>query len=254
MRAKLASLLNKMLPLLFWIGVWALCYRGVGQDLLLASPLQVAQRLASLFGDASFGQSVAQSLARAATAYVCGITVGVLIAGLCAVSPLAKRLLSPALGVIRATPVTSFIVLALVWLSSSRVPILTGFLMVLPVVFANVSEGIESADPQLLEMSRMFRFTHAQTLRHIYLPTVAPTLLTACEACIGLCFKASIAAEVIGVPRGAIGTRLYNAKIYLETDNLMAWTLVVVLLSIALEKLLRRAISRVRKEYTWASR
>ena len=35
-----------LLPVAFWLAVWELCYRAVGQDLLLASPGQVVAYLA----------------------------------------------------------------------------------------------------------------------------------------------------------------------------------------------------------------
>ena len=145
---------------------------------------------------------------------------------------------------VRATPVASFIILALVWLSASNVPILAGVLMVVPVVFANVREGIRSTDPQLMEMAAMFGWNHWKTWRRVVIPTVLPTFVAACEACVGLCFKATIAAEVIGVPKNAIGTQLYNAKIYLETDALLAWTLVVIILSMVIERLLKAGFER----------
>ena len=240
------QLARKALPLVFWLAVWAACYLAVGQDLLLASPLQVARRFAFLT-DAVFWQCVGMSLWRTAAAYVLGVAVAVLLAAASCASRLVDDVIRPAMAVVRATPVASFIILALVWLSSANVPILAGMLMVLPVVYANVREGVSSTDPQLMEMARLFRFTPWQTVRRVIIPSTMPTFLAACEACVGLCFKATIAAEVIGVPKNAIGTQLYHAKIYLETDALMAWTLVVILLSMLLEKLLKTAIGRRRQ-------
>lgn len=235
--------LQKMGVLLFWLAVWELCYRAVGQDLLLASPGQVVQYLAHGLTPRFF-QCVGMTMARTAIAYVLGVLLGAGLAILARCLPVVRALVQPMLAVIRATPVASFIILALVWLSAGNVPILTGLLIVMPVVYANVSEGIASTDPQLLEMARMFHWGRVKTWRRVLLPSALPTFLTACEASVGMCFKATIAAEVIGVPRNAMGTQLYNAKIYLETDALMAWTVVVILLSMATEGLLRLAFER----------
>ena len=237
------GLLRKAFPLLFWLLVWAVCYRMVNQDLLLASPAAVARRFAFL-GEAPFWRSVGMSLWRTGLSYGLGVFIACVLAVVCHASKLADEVIRPALSVVRATPVASFIILALVWLSSSNVPILAGILMVVPVVFANVREGIDSTDPQLLEMARLFGFSRWKTWRRVIIPTVLPTFVAACEACVGLCFKATIAAEVIGVPKNAIGTQLYNAKIYLETDALLAWTLVVIILSMAMEKLLKALFER----------
>ncbi|MBR3762948.1 MAG: ABC transporter permease subunit [Clostridia bacterium] len=243
MQRKIQGALRKAFPIVFWLLVWAVCYRAVGQDLLLASPAQVLRRF-SFVGEAAFWQSVGMSLWRTAAAYGLGVVIACVLAVGCHLSRLLDEVISPALLVIRATPVASFIILALVWLSSANVPVLAGVLMVTPVVFANVREGIRSTDPQLLEMARMFGWSAVKTWRRVIIPTVLPTFVAACEACVGLCFKATIAAEVIGVPKNAIGTQLYNAKIYLETDALLAWTLVVILLSLVMERLLKAAFER----------
>ena len=235
---KIQKILRKLFPLLFWLGVWVAAYLATGQELLIASPVSVMKRFAFVT-EASFWRCVGMSLYRAGMAYVLGIVIACVLAVLCHLWQWVDDLVRPALAVIRATPVASFIILALVWLSSSNVPILTGMLMVVPVVFSNVKEGIDATEPQLLEMGRLFQWSRWKIFQRIIIPSVKTTFLAACEACVGLCFKASIAAEVIGTPKNAIGTQLYSAKIYLETDTLMAWTLVVILLSMGIERLLR---------------
>lgn len=243
MNTNVKRVLRKLFPWAFWLLIWAVCYRAVGKDLLLASPVQVGRRFAFV-AEAAFWRCVGMSLVRTAAAYGLGVVIACLLAVICHAWALADDVIRPALAVVRATPVASFIILALVWLSSTNVPILAGVLMVVPVVFANVREGISATDGQLLEMARLFGWGRWKTWRRVVIPSVLPTFLAACEACVGLCFKATIAAEVIGVPKNAIGTQLYNAKIYLETDSLMAWTLVVIILSMILERLLKAAFER----------
>lgn len=243
MHPPIKRILRSIFPLAFWLAVWAVLYFAINQDLLLAAPWDVAKRFAFV-ATAPFWRCVGMSLLRTAMAYVIGVAVACVLAAICHAWKLADEVVRPALAVVRATPVASFIILALVWLSSSNVPILAGVLMVVPVVFANVSEGIRSIDVQLREMARLFGWGRLKTLRHVTIPSVLPVFFAACEACVGLCFKATIAAEVIGVPKNAIGTQLHSAKIYLETDALLAWTLVVIVLSMALEKLLKSAFKR----------
>ena len=236
--------LRRIYPIAFWLLVWAVCARAVGKELLLAPPSAVFRRF-SFLREASFWHTVGMSLWRTALAYVIGVMLACVLAALCRCWRWLDDLVRPALAVIRATPVASFIILALVWLSAANVPVLAGVLMVLPVVYASAREGIDSADRNLLEMARMFGWSRRKTWLKVIVPSALPSVLAACEACVGLCFKAAIAAEVIGTPKNAIGTRLYSAKIYLETDSLMAWTLVVILLSIMIEKLLRLCIRRL---------
>ena len=235
--------LRKLMPPAFWLAVWAVAASLIDQELLLPAPVSVIRRFAFV-AEAPFWHSVAMSLWRTGAAYAIGVALACIIALACHASRIVDELISPAMSVVRATPVASFIILALVWLSSGNVPILAGVLMVVPVVFANVREGLTAIDPKLLEMGRMFGWNRRKVLRRIAIPSVLPTFVAACESCVGLCFKATIAAEVIGVPKNAIGTQLYTSKIYLEHDALFAWTLVVIILSMLLEKLLKHAFER----------
>ena len=247
-RPRLPDCIRRAGVFAFYMAAWALLARIVNQELLLPAPAAVLGRLLSLLPQPVFWRTLLATLCRTAAAYLLGVISAILLAALCCRFRAADLLLSPLLSAIRATPVTSFIVLALVWLSSSRVPVLTGLLMTLPIVYAALCQAIRAVDAQLLEMARVFRLGRFGTLRHVMLPAVLPAFTESALAAVGLCWKAVVAAEVIGVPGLAVGSRLYEAKIYLETDSLLAWTLTVVLLSVALEALLRRFAGRYVQE------
>lgn len=148
-----------------------------------------------------------------------------------------RQLFAPLLGAIKATPVASFTLLALVWLKTGLVPAFMAFLMVLPIVWSNVEQGMRQTDVRLLEMARVYGFScRSKTLKLVYVPSVAPYFLSAFTTAMGMAWKAGVAAEVISQPNNSLGRMLYQAKIYLETPELLAWTVVVVALSVALEK------------------
>ena len=234
-----------LLPVLFWLGMWQLAAAAVGQELLLPGPAAVGRRLLELAADAAFWQTALASLLRIFGGLLLGVALGALLAGLTAWVPLLDWVLTPAVKVVRATPVASFILLVYLWVERGRVPGLISALMVLPVVWGNVTRGIAETDPQLLELARAYGFGRGRTLRRIYIPSVLPYFASGCRTALGLAWKAGVAAEVLCQPRNAIGTQIYNTKYYLETPSLFAWTLVVIALSFLLEwavgGLLRRA-------------
>lgn len=242
---RVKALLVRAGVLLFYLALWAVLAAWINQPLLLPTPLSVLQKLAALVPDPLFMQSLGATLLRTLLAYALGIACAVGLSALCVKLRIMELLLSPLLSAIRATPVTSFIVLALVWLSSPRVPVLTGFLMTLPVVYSALAQSIRAIDPKLMEMARMYGFGRMKTLAHVVIPSVLPAFVQSCLAAIGLCWKAVVAAEVIGVPKLAVGSRIYESKIYLETDSLLAWTLTIILLSVVLEALLKRLARRM---------
>ena len=167
------------------------------------------------------------------------------LAALAARYPLAEELLAPPTAAVKATPVASFIILALVWLDSRRLPVFIAFLMVFPTVYLNLLEGIRQTDGRLLEMARVFHVPPVRQLWGIYLPQVLPYFRSAASLGLGLCWKAGIAAEVIGLPAGSMGERLYTAKIYFQTPDLFAWTAAVVAVSAVFERLFLKLVDAV---------
>lgn len=227
-----------VIPLAFWLGVWQLAAFFVGQELLLPGPVGVLTQLMSLAGTAQFWQTVAMSLLRIFGGFLGGAVLGAVLAGLTSASHWLDILLSPVIRVMRAIPVASFILLLQLWLWKGQVPGICAGLMVLPVVWQNVSRGVRETDPLLLEAARAYRFGGWKTLRLIYVPSVMPYFASACATGLGLAWKAGVAAEVLCRPEFAIGEEIFSSKFYYETPTLFAWTAVVILLSFVLENLL----------------
>ena len=248
MSAALRKTLRTLAVVLFWLLIWQLAAALVGQELLLPSPLRVAHELLRLAGGAEFWLTVAQSIRRVLTGIASAVLLGILLALLTHKSALLRALLSPVMTLVKSTPVASFIILALVWLGRDVVPPVIAALMVLPVVWANVSQGLDGIDPQLLELAQVCRLPRGRVFRRITLPSVLPHLRAALCSALGLGWKAGVAAEILTVPARSIGKRIYEAKIYLETTELFAWTAAVVLLSLVIERLLLRLVGRIGKK------
>ena len=229
----------------FWIGLWFLASGLVGKELLLPSPAQVVRRFCLLASGADFWITICHSLFRILTGLVAATVLGVLLAVLTEWSALLKALFSPVLTLVKSTPVASFIILALVWLGRSTVPVFISGLMVLPVVWSNVSAGIAARDPLLLELAQVYGFPRSRVFRRITVPTVLPYFRSALTSALGLGWKAGIAAEVLTVPQRSIGKMIYESKLYLESTSLFAWTLTVILLSLLIERILLKFVRQI---------
>lgn len=226
----------------FWLLVWEAAYRLVAQEILLVSPVQTVMRLFSLARENAFWLAVAMSCLRVLASFLLALSAGTLLAVACVRFRALEALVRPLMGVIKATPVASFIILALVWLATGNVPVFAAFLMVTPMIWGNLLAGIGSADPSLLEMAKVFRLSRGKILRYVYLPAVLPHLVSACSAGLGFAWKSSVAAEVIALPKLSVGRQLYQAKIYLEMPDLFAWTAAIILLSLLIEKIAMRML------------
>ena len=229
---------------LFWLLVWQLIVLYLDKksgmpsgNILVASPFETVKTMFALGQTEAFWKAVGHSFTKIASGFFLALCAGVLCAIVASVSGVVRALLNPVLRLIKAVPVASFIILALFWLSSSKnLSVLISFLMVLPVIYTNVLQGIESTDQELLEMAAVFRIPFGKRIRYIYIPAVLPYFVSACSVGLGFCFKSGIAAEIIGLPQNSIGERLYEAKLYLMTAELFAWTTVIVLVSVIFEK------------------
>ena len=233
----------------FWLVVWQLAAMAIGQEVFLVSPIQALGTLLELLPQPEFWQRIGFSAGRILLGFLLGAVSSVVLAVAAEGWAWVEALLSPVMQLVKATPVASFIILALVWVSGRSLSILISFLMVLPVLYSAVRTGIESADVQLLEMAQVFHLPLARRVKAIWLPAILPAFRQGCSVALGICWKSGVAAEVIGLPDGSIGDALYRAKITLSTGELFAWTFVIILLSAGFEKLflalLDKAVARV---------
>lgn len=231
----------------FWLLVWQMAGMKLGQSFLLATPVSVAVRLFALWRTGAFWQSVGNSSLRILSGFFLACLLGLLCSACAARFRRIRELLAPLVAAVKAVPVVSFIILALVWVDTQQLSLLIAVLMVFPPVYLNLLAGAEAVDRQLLEMASVFRVSPVRQLKDLYLPQMLPYIRSACSLSLGLCWKAGVAAEVIGLPQGTIGERLYTAKIYLETPDLFAWTLTIVALSVGFERLVLGLLDRLER-------
>lgn len=222
----------------FWLAAWMLVAALVAQPLILPGPGAVVVALLHLVCDAGTWAILAGSGARILGGLVLAAVCGGVLAGVSSRSRAFARLVAPALSFVKATPVACVVVLLLIWLGSARVSIAAVFLMALPGVYFSLVEGLTQADKPLKQMFRLhgvrgWRLFCAHTWRE-----VLPFVLSCARAVIGMGWKAGVAAELIGMAVGTVGERIYQAKLLIETADLLAWTVLVVAASWACERAL----------------
>ena len=232
---------RRLWPILFWLLAWqggsmALAAAYPSGGLLLASPVRAGLRLLELLPEPLFWRAVGNSSLRILGGFLLSGALAVGLAALAAGRPWLQDLLAPPVAGVKAVRVASFFVVARVWLDRRS-------LVVFPPVYLNVLEGIRRTDSRLLELAQVYRIPLRRRLWGIYVPQALPYFRSASSLALGLCWKAGVAAEVIGLPAGTVGERLYTAKIYLQTPDLFAWTTVVLVLAALFEKLFLTAVN-----------
>lgn len=223
---------------LIWLIIWQLIAMAVGQELLFPTPIAVILRLFELLLSADFYKTVAYSILRVLIGMIIGTLIGAAGGMLTAASPLARDFFAPLLAIVKSTPVASFIFLIFLWVNRDATPLIIAAMMVSPVVWTNVETGFLSTDRSLLEMAKAYKMSLAQKIRHVYLPSISPYFFSALKASLGMSWKAGIAAEALLLPLISIGKMIAESKINMETVDLFAWTVVVIVLSVIIEKLM----------------
>ncbi len=222
----------KLWAVIVWLLIWQLLSMYLDSEILLASPISAFKCLIGMLKVLSFWQSILFTFIRIFTGLLVANILGIIFGALSYISKPFKDFISLPIAVTKSTPVASFIILALIWIPSRNLSAFIAFLMSFPVIYTNILQGLNAMDKKILEMAKVFNIPFKNRLRYIYIPQVIPYYRAAASLSNGLSFKSGIAAEIIGLPQGSIGERLYQAKIYLNTPELFAWTIVIIVLSI----------------------
>lgn len=235
----------RIFALFFWILVWELLSLSIGNAIFLPSPYGVLKCTIYMIQTEPFWVTIAHSFGRIAIGFFLAAAIGVFLSSITYHFRLIREVVLLLMQTIKSIPVASFVILALLWVKAVNLSILISFLMVLPIMYMNVTKGIQETDSKLLEMAKVFRVSATKKVRYIYLPSVMPYFVSACSIGQGFCWKSGIAAEVISLASNSIGERLYEAKLYLNTEELFGWTIVIVILSTLFEKLIMIGIRMI---------
>lgn len=227
---------------IFWLLAWQILSMQIGQEILMVSPVVAGKRLVQLLLEIHFWSTVLHSTERIMGGFLLGALAGTVMAVLAFRHKKVEELCYPMICVMKSTPVASVIILLLMWMSSRNLSVGIVFLMTFPILYMNVLEGLQQMDPKLTELAEVFELSKWVRVRWLAIPQLLPYMRVGCALGIGLAWKAGTAAEVIGISGGTIGEKLYQAKIYLETADLLAWTIMILVMSYLFEKLFLRIL------------
>lgn len=236
-REKKYFYIRRCMVTMFWLCVWQGLAMLIGQEILFSGPVEVAKTLARLIVQGEFWGSIASSFCKISIGFFAGFLLGIFLAVAAYKLPFIKELLAPLIALMKSIPVASFIIVVLIWVNSDQLSVFISFFVVFPVIYLNVLAGLGEMDEKMLEMAKIFRMRPWKVCRYLYPSFVMPYVISASRIGLGMCWKAGIAAEVIGLPEQSIGEQLYLSKVYLDTGSLFAWTIVIVAVSVLFERI-----------------
>lgn len=227
----------KLLALLFWVVIWQLLSMSVGNGLILPSPAETLTGLLGVLQNPDFVIDLGMTLLRVFGGISISVVAGIVVGVICGLYKLPYELMLPFVTVIRTLPVVSVSILINLWVKSGWVPLMVTFLVCFPITWTNVVEGIQNTNKNLLEMAGLYGVPFKRIMKDIYMPSLKPYCASALMNVIGMGWRSTVTSEVLANALPSVGMNLYYAKVYLETQTLFSWTLIVVICSFIIEKL-----------------
>jgi NitT/TauT family transport system permease protein len=231
---KIITALSILAMLLTWHGLALL----IGKEYILPTPAQTGLSLLLIMQSQDFWPAVLLTVGRGLLGFLISLGLGIILGMAAGFSRVINWLLRPWVTVMRSTPVMSVIILAIFWFESNLVPVVVAILMLFPIIYGNVVAGIRNINQEWLEMARMYKVKPRRIIAELYFPAILPYLLAGATTAMGIAWKVIIAAEILSQPTRAIGTDLMIAKFNFATAQVLAWTVVVIMISFVFESLL----------------
>lgn len=227
--------------ILFWIIAWQIIAIIINNNIFFAGPVAVFIRLLDFVLSKKFWISVISSIGRVMLGFFIAFLAAYIFAFLAYEKSWIKDILYPLVTTLRSVPVAAVVVIISIIAGSKWLSLYVTFMVLFPIIYMNILEELENVDTRMLEMARMYTIGWFDKYKYIYMPDIKPGLLSAIKTGVGMGFKSGVAAEVISLADNSIGLGIYSSKIYLDTPGVLAWTIVVILISYILEKLLVKA-------------
>ncbi|WP_406064047.1 ABC transporter permease subunit [Streptomyces sp. NBC_01077] len=218
---------------------WTSSATGLLTPDVLASPSQVIDAVAELWGNGQLSDALATSLTRSGIGLVIGLAAGLTLGITTGFTRLGDELLDSSLQTLRTIPFLSLVPLFMVWFGINE----TAKILLIAVattfpMYVSTSGGVRNTDRKLVEAMRSFGLGRLAIVRQVVLPGALPSLLAGLRLSMTLSVIALIAAEEINATEG-IGYLMSQAQSYARTDILAVCILVYGLLGLTADVLVR---------------
>ncbi len=247
MKNKTLNLVVKILVPFFWIGVWQLISMLVNNSYFVPSVYDTFLKLIDIVFSVSFLKIASLTLLRVATGFALGVVFAVILSFLCHKFPIIYEIIYPIISIIKSTPVASFIIILWILLKGDVLVIFIAFLMVMPIIWQNLMDGYKSIKTELIEVAEVYEFSLAKRLKLIVFPALLKYFIPASITSISLAWKSEIAGEIIAYTKNSIGEKINDAKAGFDTPSVFAWTVIIIIFSLLLEKLVKLLLLKFNK-------
>ncbi len=231
----LKNIFYPILALLLFIAIWAIIAHVENKPLVIPQINYIFNSFFSLIQTKTAWIAVGNTLLDTISTFILSVVLALFTSIITTIFPVLHKIINPFNTILRSAPTMAVIMLSVIWLNYNKVPLFIGFLIAFPLLYSMFREALVSVDANLLEMANVYKLSKKDKITRIYIPCVLPNMLASCQTVVSLTCKVVIAAEVMAYVNNTIGFEMFIANFMVETDILLAYTILAILLSFFLE-------------------
>ena len=218
--------------------VWQIIAIQVNNNILIPSPIETISALFSLLIKPATWSSIGITLVRVIRGLCISLFLSLVLLFLYEADQRTEKIFTPIVTLISSIPNISYMILAIIWLGSEGSVSVVTMMVLFPVTFQGLFSAILDEDKSLKDVQVLYKESFICRVRFHLLPMLSFTILRTMKTALQLGFKVGIMAEIVASVRAGIGRSMHFANLNLNTAEVLAWTLIIILLSMCITALL----------------
>lgn len=233
---------KRILAIFFILIIWQIIAMSIDNNILIPSPIETISSVFTLLCKTSTWQSIAVTLLRVARGLCISLVLSLVLLFFYEADHRTEKLFSPVVTLISSIPNISYMILAIIWLGSEGSVSVVTMMVLFPVTFQGLFSAVLDEEDSLKEVQLLYQESFLYRIRIHLLPMLSITILRTMKTALQLGFKVGIMAEIVASVRTGIGRSMHFANLNLNTAEVLAWTLIIILLSMCITALLDKLL------------
>ncbi len=232
--------------------LWQFAAFRVDNDILIPYPADVLKQLLEIIQSRAFYESVIHTVFRVAKGFGISMICALIFSVLSDRYPLFRQLFAPAQLLTRTIPNASYIILAIIWLGAEGSVAAVTFMILFPLFYNSFINALDNEPSVLKDVDSLYQHSMRDRLLYRTMPLLTGEILDTGRTAASMGLKVGVMAEILGAVRIGIGRQLSLSRTYLETDRLLAWTVIIIVISLLFDRLFRLlSVIRMKEEKRW---
>ena len=216
------------------VGVWWIVSLRL-PHFVLPGPPRVFEALAGLSASGDLWHNLAITLGRVSAGFIAATLIGLPLGIVLGANRRLGEFFEPIIPVMNTVSSAIWAIFAIIWFGiSNATTIFVVFMTAMPLIVTNVWQGTRTVSADFIELAHTLRMPKHKVMVKIYLPTILPYFFSGARLAFGFGWRVSLVAETLGSSSG-VGYRLRQSADLIQTDQVFAWTIALVVMMAALE-------------------